>query len=144
MASPLNRIHPAYRTSRREYWLACAIYCASVLALIAVTILTGDAPGTFLVDPIALLSLLLTCVLVCVTIRRLRDAAVSTWWVLLFFFPMIFNWPLLQIKVDLPDLTNLSQSSVSFDFADVRNLIAFVPILIGLLKRTAPIAGQII
>ncbi|MFA5964216.1 MAG: DUF805 domain-containing protein [Sphingomonas sp.] len=142
MASLLNRIHPAYRTTRREYWLACAIFCAAVPALIAVAILAGDTSETFLVDPVALLSLLLTCAFICVTIRRLRDAAVSTWWALLFFFPMIFRWPLLQVTVDLPDLTNMARSSLSFDFADFRNLVVFIPILIGLLKRTASIAGQ--
>jgi uncharacterized membrane protein YhaH (DUF805 family) len=144
MARLLHRIHPAYRTSRRDYWLFGAGYCVSLLILFAIAILAGEAPGPFPTGVTIVLSLLLTATLMCVTIRRLRDAAVSVWWVLLFFFPIGLDWDLLHITLHVPAIENLTRASLSFDLVDIRSLIVFIPILLGLTKPTAPIERQMI
>jgi uncharacterized membrane protein YhaH (DUF805 family) len=90
------------------------------------------------------LSMLLSVALLCVTIRRLRDAGISPWWVLLFVCPIGFDWDLLHINLHVPAMYKLPGSYLSFDFVDFRSLIVFMPIMLGLFKRAAPIDRQLI
>lgn len=138
----IDRIHPAFRTGRRDYWLFCAGYGASLIAFTAVAAVSNGAPRPALGATMVILSMLLSVILLCITIRRLHDAGMSPWWVVLFLCPITFDLDLFHISFHTPAMLRLPGTLFSFTFFDFRALIVFVPILLGLFKRSAPLDHQ--
>jgi uncharacterized membrane protein YhaH (DUF805 family) len=123
-----HRVRPALRTNRRDYWLFCCAYCGAyvvfLLLMRAIATYQGPQPSPFLVGGPILPMVVLGIVALLVTIRRLRDAGSSPWWVLLFFFPFKFSLNLFSA-----DFGPIHIHDIEF-----HDLITNIPVFIGLLK----------
>jgi uncharacterized membrane protein YhaH (DUF805 family) len=123
----MDALHPYGWTDRRTYRLAI-VGCA--LSLVVAKLLADETVWAFLL--IVPLALAAWVVLLCLTIRRLRDAGYSIWWAL----------PLgISFRLPLPDL-RLGQ--VALPLGDlVALLVLLTPIGIGLLARSLPETARV-
>ena len=120
----LDRVHPAFCTSRRDYWIFCCVYFViEIMECAAFHYLAFPVPSIAR-DVLISAVLGLSFVFLLVTIRRLRDAGFSPWWAVLFFFPIQISW----------DLFSARFGPVIVKGIEFQGLIVLIPIAIGLLK----------
>lgn len=111
-----SRFSPWNRTSRRHYRLAIMLLSTCAIAIW----MTGSAIG-----PTSLLvaSILLQLMVAVLTVRRLHDAGLSRWLVLLFLFPMSIILDLAHFRIGETDVHMLNIATV----------IKILPVVLGLL-----------
>ena len=123
----LDSLHPYGWTSRRAYRIAL-LGLAAWFILFTLLRIFGLAPEWAL----ALLAIPAFVIMVLLTIRRLRDAGLSVYWALLFFFPVGLT----------VDLAMIGLGGAELRFIDFNQLIASVPLLIGLVATGRPEAER--
>lgn len=106
---------PWGRTTQSRYWLVPL--CLAVVAF-------GVAEAKDYIGTIAVLIGIgaIQIMLSVATIRRLRDADLSIWWVLLCLFPASITF----------DLFHLQVGSSTWQFIDVSAVVRLIPVFIGL------------
>nr|WP_299856035.1 hypothetical protein [Sphingomonas bacterium] len=118
--------------------MACLAYLAFAAVMFAISTYAGQALSKTVIGSAVAVALCVDLLLLLVTIRRLRNAGISAWWVLLFLFPMHFSWDLLDTTVALPIFAGVTPAPLSVVLIDFQPLIACFPIIWGLMKPTTP------
>lgn len=102
---------PLGRTTQSRYWLV--LLCLAVGAFVVVD--AEDYIGTIAV---LIVIVALQIVVSVATLRRLRDAGWSGWWVLLCLFPVSITF----------DLFHLQVGSSTWQFLDVSTVVRLIPV----------------
>jgi uncharacterized membrane protein YhaH (DUF805 family) len=122
----LDDLHPYGWTSRRTYRLAFLALAAAMAA--AVGLVEAGFAGLLAVGLVAAFAWL---ILLPLTVRRLRDAGLSLWWVLLMAFGVDIKFDALRMgPVEIP--------------IDPTDLLWLVPVVMGLLARGRPVEERVV
>ena len=129
MTEALKAFHPAGWTDRRTYRLAVLVGAASLLIIGGMVVLPG-LPSWIM----AAVAMTVSLLLLLLTIRRLRDAGLSVWIILLALFP-------LGISVDV---ATVEAADFTLRFIDFAAIIKSVPILLGLALPSQPAERRVL
>lgn len=124
-----DKLHPAGWTDLRTYRLAVLAGAAS-LAIVGGIVFIAELPP-WIMAPVALIGFILLFLL---TIRRLRDAGLSAWIVLLALFPF-------GISIDVGTVEVIGLTLRFIDFAAV---IKIAPFLLGLAWPSQPVERRVL